>query len=68
MPREWNTPIREAWNTPIHNILKAIDNHTTLYLREGDPWHLEQAEILRVYVTGLKTWIHEQENIKGHSN
>jgi len=33
MPREWNTPIREPWNAPIHNILKAIDNHNHEYLR-----------------------------------
>lgn len=61
MPREWNTPDRECWNTPIHNILKAIDNHTSLYFKTGDVWHMEQAQILREYVAGLKTWIHKQE-------
>ena len=61
MPREWNTPNRECWNTPIHNILKAIDNHTSLYFKTGDVWHMEQAQILREYVAGLKTWIHKQE-------
>jgi hypothetical protein len=61
MPREWNTPDRECWNTPIHNILKAIDNHTSLYFKTGDTWHLEQAQLLREYVAGLKTWIHKQE-------
>lgn len=61
MPREWNTPVRECWNAPIHNILKAIDNHTQLYLKTGDKWHIEQADFLRTYVSDLKTWIHAQE-------
>jgi hypothetical protein len=61
MPREWNTPKRECWNTPIHNILKAIDNHTQLWMKTGDHWHEEQAQILRKYVMDLKIWIHKQE-------
>jgi hypothetical protein len=44
--REWNNPIREPWNGPIHKILKAIDNHTKLYLKTGDKWHEEKAQIL----------------------
>jgi hypothetical protein len=67
MPREWNTPIREPWNGPIHNLLKAIDNHTRLYFQTGDKWHLEQADFLRGYVADLKTWIHDEERTKGHS-
>lgn len=61
MPREWNTPDRECWNAPIHNMLKAVDNHTSLYFKTGDVWHMEQAQILRKYVADLKTWIHKQE-------
>jgi hypothetical protein len=61
MPREWNTPVRECWNAPIHSILKAIDNHTRLHFETGDRWHLEQAQILRDYVSGLKDWIHKEE-------
>jgi len=61
MPREWNTPIREPWNGPIHNVLKAIDNHTREYFTSGDVWHLEKAEMLRLYLHELKTWIHKQE-------
>ena len=61
MPREWNTPTREPWNTPIHNMLKAIDNHTQEYFKSGNTWHLEKAAILRAYVGELKTWIHAQE-------
>jgi hypothetical protein len=61
MPREWNTPDRSEWNAPIHNILKAIDNHVRLWLSTGDPWHHEKAEVLREYLRDLKTWIHEQE-------
>ena len=61
MPREWNTPKRECWNTPIHQILKAIDNHTRLWLETGDRWHEDQANILRQYLRDLKDWIHHQE-------
>jgi hypothetical protein len=61
VPREWNTPKRECWNAPIHNILKAIDNHTRIGMQTGDPWHEEQAEILRKYVKDLKVWIHKEE-------
>lgn len=61
MPREWNTPKRECWNAPIHQILKAIDNHTRLYMETGDFWHEKQAWILRRYVKDLKVWIHKEE-------
>jgi hypothetical protein len=61
MPREWNTPVREPWNAPIHNTLKAIDNHTQEYFKSGDKWHLEKADQLRNYLHELKTWIHKQE-------
>lgn len=59
--RTFNTPHRECWNKPIHSILGAIDNHTRLFLQTKDPWHNEQARILRKYVSDLKTWIHKQE-------
>ena len=61
MSREFNTPHREKWNAPIHQILKAIDNHTRLHLETGDSWHEEQAQILRKYVKDLKVFIHLQE-------
>jgi hypothetical protein len=61
MAREWDTPKRECWNKPIHQILKAIDNHTHLYLDTGDFWHEEQAQILRKYVADLKVFIHKEE-------
>jgi len=61
MAREWNTPKRECWNKPIHQILKAIDNHTRLYLETGDFWHEEQSQILRKYVKDLKVFIHKEE-------
>jgi hypothetical protein len=59
--RTFNTPIRCKWNTPIHNLLKAIDNHTELFLLHGDPWHADKADELRTYVRELKAWIHEEE-------
>jgi hypothetical protein len=63
--REFNTPHREAWNAPIHQILKAIDEHMRLYLQSRDRWHIEKAEMLRLYLHELKTFIHNQE---GKSN
>jgi hypothetical protein len=64
MPREFDTPIRNPWNAPIHNILKAIDNHTHEYFKSGDEWHLNKAQELRQYLHELKTWIHKKrENL-----
>ena len=62
MPREWNTPHREKWNAPIHQILKAIDNHNQEYFRTKNPWHLQKAQMLREYLIELKNWITIKEN------
>jgi hypothetical protein len=59
--RTFNTPIREPWNAPIHQILKAVDAHMALYLKHGDLWHLEKAAMLRAYLHELKSYIHRQE-------
>jgi len=59
--RTFNTPIREPWNPIIHYCLKAIDEHMSLYLRHGDPWHLQKAAFLRNYMKELKTYIHRKE-------
>ena len=59
--RTFDTPIRSRWNAPIHNLLKAIDAHTELFLSHRNPWHLEKAEELRQYVAELKDWIHAEE-------
>jgi hypothetical protein len=61
MSRDFNTPHRCDWNAKIHNILKTIDLHTELYLKTDNPFHEEQAKILRQYVSDLKTWIHSCE-------
>jgi tRNA A37 N6-isopentenylltransferase MiaA len=60
--REWNTPIREPWNPVIHNILKAIDNHTAAYIQDRNLWHLNKAQELREYVTELKGYIYSEES------
>jgi hypothetical protein len=44
-------------------MLKAIDNHTALYLQTGLPWHEEKAAMLRGYVHELKAFIHAQEKL-----
>lgn len=62
--RTFNTPIREPWNASIHQILRAIDNHTALYLYTRLPWHLEKAAALRAYVHELKTYIHAEERAR----
>jgi len=59
--REFNTPHRENWNAHIHQCLKAIDEHMRLYFESYNPWHIEKAEMLRVYLHELKTFIHTQE-------
>ena len=63
MSRDFDTPQREDWNGPIHKILKAVDNHTRLYLKTGDEWHEKKAQILREYVSDLKDWIHKEEKL-----
>ena len=57
MPREFNTPYSESWNAPIHQILKAIDNHNQEYFKTKNIWHLEKAQVLREYIRELKNWI-----------
>lgn len=61
MPREFNTEQRKPWNAPIYQILKAIDNHTRLWMETGDYWHEEKANTLRQYLKELKSWIHKEE-------
>lgn len=61
--RTFNTPVRSCWNAPIHQILKAIDNHTALHLSTGLAWHEEKAAMLRAYVHELKAFIHAQEEL-----
>lgn len=61
MPREWVTPVREPWCPLIHQLLQAIDRHNSLWFKTHDPWHLEQAAILRQYVIELKAWIVSHE-------
>jgi len=62
MSRDFNTPHREHWNPKIHAILKTIDLHTELHLKTENIFHWNQAQILRKYVSDLKTWIHFEEN------
>jgi hypothetical protein len=59
--RTWNTPIRDPWNPIIKHCLNAVDYHIDLYVKTGNPWHLGQAERLRVYLRNLKNWITDQE-------
>lgn len=55
MSRTYNTKVREPWNKPIHQILKAIDNHNQEYFKTNNIWHLEKADMLRKYINELKT-------------
>jgi hypothetical protein len=66
--REFNTPQRANWNAPIHQMLKAIDEHNKCYLLDGNNWHLEKAQFLRTYLHELKTWIHLQEALSNEAS
>ena len=59
--RTFNTGVREPWNPVIHSLLKAVDCHMLLFMRRGDPFHAQKAQLLREYVSELKTWIHAEE-------
>jgi hypothetical protein len=63
--REWNTPVREPWNPLIKQALEAVDRHNAHWFADGDPVHARQAQLLREYVSNLKTWIHKQEQNHG---
>jgi hypothetical protein len=68
MPREWSTATRDPWNELIRQALKGIDSHTQLYISTKNTWHLEQADFLRNYVSGLKTWILSKERNRNSPN
>lgn len=59
--RDYNTPVREPWNVLIHQALQGVDRHNNLWFATRDSWHLQQAQVLRDYVSSLKTWIHREE-------
>lgn len=59
--REWNTPVREPWNTLIKECLSAVDRHNCAYFETGDARHMHLAAKLRNYVMELKVLIHELE-------
>jgi hypothetical protein len=59
--RTYNTEVREPWNPVIKTCLDAIDRHMSLHLRTGCPQNLQQAELLRAYVAGLKEWVRSEE-------
>lgn len=61
MPREWDNPTRNPWNSHIHQTLKAIDNHNQEYFKSGNIWHLQKAQMLREYIKELKDWIISKE-------
>ena len=61
--REWDTPVRAAWNPLIKHCLDAVDRHEHLYRTTGNGWHAARAQDLRCYVSGLKDWIHAQERV-----
>jgi len=55
--------LREPLNPIIYQSLRAIDWHNAQYFLTMDQWHLEKAAIIRQYVTELKAWIYEQEEM-----
>ena len=65
--RTWNNPTREPWNPLIKACLDGVDRHTRMYLETGDTSHLDQAQLLRDYVLGLKVWIHRVEGLQNNT-
>ncbi len=59
--REWNTPVREPWNTLIKECLNGVDRHNCCYFETGNGKHMYLASRLREYVGELKVLIHELE-------
>ena len=59
--RTFNTPLRAPLNPIIHHMLKAVDWHVSTYWRTGDQWHLQQAQVVRGYISELKEWVVKQE-------
>lgn len=53
--------MRQPWNPIIRHLLKAVDTHNQIYFCTGDPWHLQKASEVRVYIKELKDWIKDQE-------
>lgn len=64
--RTWSNEVRDKWNRLIHECLKGIGRHVSLFLETRDPIHLEMAEHLREYVRRIKDWILEQEKLHGY--
>jgi len=53
---EWDR-IRAPYQQHIHNIQRAIDDHSRAYLVTGDPEHKQCYDLLVEYLHTVKTYI-----------
>jgi len=58
----WTTPHREPWHSMIKECQDAVDRHTKMYLETKDVFHLNQADLIRLYMCRLKEWIRKNES------
>ena len=59
---EFNTPHRDLWYSMIKECQDAVDRHTQMYLETYDVFHLNQADLIRLYMCRLKEWITKNES------
>ncbi len=45
----------------IHQSWWAMEREKGLGFESGEGWQLQQAQVVRDYVAGRKTWIHREE-------
>jgi hypothetical protein len=59
---EFSTPHRDPWYFMIKECQDAVDRHTQMYLETYDVFHLNQADLIRLYMCRLKEWITKNES------
>lgn len=59
---EFHTPHRDPWYSMIKECQDAVDRHTQMYLETYDVFHLNQADLIRLYMCRLKEWITKNES------
>ena len=57
--RTFSTKVRKPWQDSVAQILRTIDLHNKLALKQPDnrQFHMEQSKNLKKYLIDLKDWI-----------
>lgn len=68
--RTYSTKTRKPWQDSVAQILRTIDLHNKLSLKDPDNrnFHMSMAKDLKKYLVDLKDWILEQESVEEWSN